>query len=1195
MSTRRCTLSDAQEFLAKVKRDQAKVRALLSPPKELPTSGSGSGSGSASTRPHTFDDTLLQLQQYRGLRRFSQQRKERRYSKGSLSRGGNPSFPWLCSGPASPMAAKQKYRAARLATLGFPPSACEQALMASGGVLGDAVSRLLQAYPKGDVGRALVYSLLQLIESSEVKLSKTAASMQMMYMPTRKRSTGDGGSQPGSPAIRRRSSMENTREMLHMLFRRYDIDHSGGISPDELLQLTREMGVEMTVEEVREAILQMDSSKDGVVQFDEFAAWYDSIGGTGVAGDGDGNGGEGNNSGAGAGALRGLVRGTLNATFGTLGEGGDAPPFPVRGPPSSAGPILSRRLGSPSPSRSRGRMRSRGSDHSTGSFDDPSGGRGGVGVGSGSGRGGDGGGFEEGRIGHSRSFSGSELVVLSEEDVVALFRRAVTKARELVGSDRGSLFLIDHRKQTLWTKVATEVGLTISVPITAGVVGAVVRSGKTLVVPDAYTEEHFNQSVDKTTGYRTRNILCVPIFREGCTEMVGVLQAINKLTEHDSTNVVQDGAFTAEDVAALEHYASDISVGVENLALRNQTLSILPETPTTPTTEAVARQMSSVGEEPLDVLGALQGGGVNIDTAGAGAAAAHSSGEATAAGATRAPSSGATTEYSDSDEYWKESNSTTAAGSGGGAAAGMVVGGMFGHHHDPLARRKDIAKGWRSGTKLGDADMLEYKEKQQQLLSPRSALAAAQLREVADTNASLRHFLDKHRHEAEQDMDEITDTAVMDIINAAAENDDVGMSMELTTKNIQNEWNRKTQQDLQVRIRARAERLNASIRAAARAAAEEEEKKGGKSASTTMLGDAYRVPRTRTTYAPNDSNTRSISPVRGTGHAAVAAAARKRAAQQSEAALLLQGNKWRNALRKCRVQVPCPPYGSGSTGAKLDMYGRVFGRFDISQMNEDSLREEQSRGTGYGEDSEYYEGGGGDEREGATRGDQAMPLTAVYEITPKNRRVSATPFSTPKNQNNSLPQWGGKTPTNRERGEASGSMDSMDTGGSLESARVARWRAAHMATLTPGERLNVSIMEYHGIDASAGAPPPPTHGGGGEGGWGEEGGESSAPEALAQRDTPRTVEEGAAGGVQLAPLHVTEEAHREVCGSQDPCEACTAGAQTRGRRQRHSQRPTRGAQCWRGGAESPKNETRRWGSCSDASGWWWGLQAAAVD
>ena len=627
MSTRRCTLSDAQDFLAKVKRDQAKVRALLSPTKEVPTSSS------AGSRPHTFDDTLLQLQQYRGLRRFSQQRKERRYSKGSLSRGGDPSFPWLRSGPASPMAAKQKYRAARLATLGFPPSACEQALMASGGVLGDAVSRLLQAYPKGDVGRALVYSLLQLIESSEVKLSKTAASMQMMYMPTRMKSTGRGGSQTGSPAIRRRSSMENTREMLHMLFRRYDIDHSGGISPDELLQLTREMGVEMTVEEVREAILQMDSSKDGVVQFDEFAAWYDSIGGTGVAGDdgngdghGDGNGdgdgggtgGEGNNSGAGAGALGALVRGTLSATVGTSGEGSDGgnssgrrPPFPVRGPPSSAGPILSRRLGSPSPLQSRGRMRSRGSDHSTGSFDDPSGGRGGVGVESGSGRGGDGGGFEEGRIGHSRSFSGSELVVLSEEDVVALFRRAVTKAKELVGSDRGSLFLIDHRKQTLWTKVATEVGLTISVPITAGVVGAVVRSGKTLVVPDAYTEEHFDQSVDKTTKYRTRNILCVPIFREGCTEMVGVLQAINKLTEHDSTNVVQDGAFTAEDVAALERYASDISVGVENLALRNQTISILPETPTTPTTEAVARQMSSVGEEPLDVPGALPGGGGN--------------------------------------------------------------------------------------------------------------------------------------------------------------------------------------------------------------------------------------------------------------------------------------------------------------------------------------------------------------------------------------------------------------------------------------------------------------------------------------------------------------------------------------------------------------------------------------------------------
>jgi adenylate cyclase len=39
----------------------------------------------------------------------------------------------------------------------------------------------------------------------------------------------------------------------------------------------------------------------------------------------------------------------------------------------------------------------------------------------------------------------------------------------------------------------------------------VFTSGKPEIIDDAYADARFNQEVDRRTGYRTRNILCVPI------------------------------------------------------------------------------------------------------------------------------------------------------------------------------------------------------------------------------------------------------------------------------------------------------------------------------------------------------------------------------------------------------------------------------------------------------------------------------------------------------------------------------------------------------------------------------------------------------------------------------------------------------------------------------------------------------------
>ena len=48
-----------------------------------------------------------------------------------------------------------------------------------------------------------------------------------------------------------------------------------------------------------------------------------------------------------------------------------------------------------------------------------------------------------------------------------------------------------------------------------GVAGHVASTGQILNIVDAYTDSRFNRDVDLQTGYRTKSILCMPIYIRG--------------------------------------------------------------------------------------------------------------------------------------------------------------------------------------------------------------------------------------------------------------------------------------------------------------------------------------------------------------------------------------------------------------------------------------------------------------------------------------------------------------------------------------------------------------------------------------------------------------------------------------------------------------------------------------------------------
>jgi HD-GYP domain-containing protein (c-di-GMP phosphodiesterase class II) len=139
-------------------------------------------------------------------------------------------------------------------------------------------------------------------------------------------------------------------------------------------------------------------------------------------------------------------------------------------------------------------------------------------------------------------------------------------AKEILEVDRCSLFLADPSKKTLWTIFAHGVDR-IEVPWDSGIVGAVFLSGRPEIVNDAYSDSRFNKEVDKKTGYRTRNILAVPLFdKKG--NILGVFQAINKL----------DGNFTYDDLEVFTLIGGYAASAIENFNLYSELKSAYRET-----------------------------------------------------------------------------------------------------------------------------------------------------------------------------------------------------------------------------------------------------------------------------------------------------------------------------------------------------------------------------------------------------------------------------------------------------------------------------------------------------------------------------------------------------------------------------------------------------------------------------------------
>jgi len=146
-------------------------------------------------------------------------------------------------------------------------------------------------------------------------------------------------------------------------------------------------------------------------------------------------------------------------------------------------------------------------------------------------------------------------VITSEVDRDRLFEVIIYQTNEVMESIRSTVFLHDEKADQLWSLVG--VGLKrreIRIPSDYGVAGWVFQHRAPVTVNDAYNDPRFYSEVDRKSGFRTRNIMCVPLV-SWAGHCIGALQSLNK----------RSGDFTDDDMELLAFISNYVTIALENM------------------------------------------------------------------------------------------------------------------------------------------------------------------------------------------------------------------------------------------------------------------------------------------------------------------------------------------------------------------------------------------------------------------------------------------------------------------------------------------------------------------------------------------------------------------------------------------------------------------------------------------------------
>ena len=180
-------------------------------------------------------------------------------------------------------------------------------------------------------------------------------------------------------------------------------------------------------------------------------------------------------------------------------------------------------------------------------------------------------------------------IVNSTLDLDKLLGLILDAAVSSIDADRGTVYLVDPIKQEIWSKVLQGDNMVeIRLPLGKGISGYVAQTGETINIADAYNDPRFNPEVDKRTGYRTRNILCMPMRNKDGT-IIGVFQLLNK----------KEGTFTSDDEQFIDAFSAHASIAVENAHMAQEMVA-------NERLSAVGRMASTIIHDIKNPMGTLR-------------------------------------------------------------------------------------------------------------------------------------------------------------------------------------------------------------------------------------------------------------------------------------------------------------------------------------------------------------------------------------------------------------------------------------------------------------------------------------------------------------------------------------------------------------------------------------------------------------
>ncbi|MSR25980.1 MAG: GAF domain-containing protein [Planctomycetaceae bacterium] len=148
-------------------------------------------------------------------------------------------------------------------------------------------------------------------------------------------------------------------------------------------------------------------------------------------------------------------------------------------------------------------------------------------------------------------------------DLDPLLAQIATAATDVLDCERATVFLCDHAKGELFSRIATGMeGAPIEeirFGMDRGIAGEVATTAKGINIPDPYNDSRFNPDFDRKSGFVTKSLLTLPLGgHDG--KIVGVIQVLNKL----------GGPFGDRDERLLSALGAQAGVAIERQGLLEQ-------------------------------------------------------------------------------------------------------------------------------------------------------------------------------------------------------------------------------------------------------------------------------------------------------------------------------------------------------------------------------------------------------------------------------------------------------------------------------------------------------------------------------------------------------------------------------------------------------------------------------------------------